>query len=176
MVNPSDSVAQDIMTWYVHIPVLSLWSKSSLTHPSQNWGDTVFTTAAGGWSFGHGNLGPYSIVWFSALSDTGVEYPSGYVTYKNKVLTSACNNVIARPTGANSTYPPLQSTGNPTGFHVEWDLGEHGLLAIDVTPNIAVIEAGEIYTRWMGVMEGGIVDQKQVYNGAIIFEELRLLI
>jgi hypothetical protein len=150
MVHPSDSVAQDIMTWYVNVPVISLWNKSSLTHKSQNWGDTVFTTAAGGWSFGHGNPGPYSIVWFSALSSTGVEYPSGYVTYKNKVLTSACNNVIARPSGVSSTYPPLQSTGNPSGFHVEWDLGEDGLLTVNVTPNIAVIEAGDIYTRWMG--------------------------
>jgi hypothetical protein len=62
MVHSSDSVAQDIMIWYVNVPVLSLWNKSSLTHKSQNWGDTVFTTAEGGWPFGQGNLGPYSIV------------------------------------------------------------------------------------------------------------------
>jgi hypothetical protein len=161
---------------YVHVQFLPSKKESPLTHTCQNWGDTVFTTAAGGWSFGHGNLGPYSIVWFSALSSTGVEYPSGYVTYKNNVLTSSCNNVIARPIGANSAYPPLQSTGNPSGFHVEWDLGEHGHFAIDVTPNIAIIEAGDIYTRWMGVMEGGIVGKKEVYSGAIIFEELRLLV
>jgi hypothetical protein len=176
MVHPSDSVAQDVMTWYVNVSVISLWNKSSLTQKSQNWGDTAFTTAAGGWSFDRGNLGPYSIVWFSALSSTGVEYPSGYVTYKNKVLTSVCNNVIARPSGANSTYLPLQSTRNLSGFYVEWDLGENGPLTVNVTPNIAVIEAGDIYTRWMGVMEGGIVGKKEAHSGVIIFEELRLLV
>lgn len=98
------------------------------------------------------------------------------MTLNNEVLTSACGNVKARPTGVNSTFPPLQSSGNSEGFHVEWDLGEDGVLAIELKPNLVVIQALEAFTRWVGVMEGGIVAQETKYTGAIIFEEFRLLL
>lgn len=43
-------------------------------------------------------------------------------------------------------------------------------MTVNVTPSIAVIEAGDIYTRWIGVMEGGMVDKKEVYSGEIILK------
>jgi len=141
---------------------------------TQNWGDTVFTDNLGSWFWGHGNIGPYSVMYFDGLTPEGVESRSGHVTRDGKILLSGCNDVIARPMGINSTYPPTQSSGNPGGFHVEFDLGPEGILAVDIKPNFIVIQALEVFTRWVGSVTGGIVGQ-ETYTGAALFEEFRLL-
>jgi hypothetical protein len=140
----------------------------------QNWSDLPFTQNLASWFWGHGNIGPYSVMYFDGLTIDGVESRSGHVTRDGVVLFSGCNNVTARPTGVNSTYPPKQSSGNPGGFHVEFDLGEEGILVVDIKPNLIIVQALEVFARWVGSMTGGIVGQ-ETYNGAVLFEEFRLL-
>ena len=141
---------------------------------AQNWGDTVFTDHLGSWFWGHGNIGPYSVMYFDGLTPDGVETRSSHVTRDGKILLSGCNDVMARPIGVNSTYPSTQSSGNPGGFHVEFDLGVEGILTVDVKPHFIVVQALEVFTRWVGSVTGGIVGQ-ETYTGAALFEEFRLL-
>jgi hypothetical protein len=141
---------------------------------AQNWGDTPFTENIGSWFWGHGNIGPYSIMYFDGLTPDGIESRSAHVTLNGEILFSGCAGVVARPIGANSTYPPTQSSGNPGGFHVEFDLGAEGILAVDITPNFILVQALEVFTRWVGSVAGGIVGQ-ETYEGAALLEEFRLL-
>ena len=113
-------------------------------------------------------------MYFDGLTPDGVESKSGHVMRNGEILLSDCNGVVARPIGANSTYPPTQSSGNPGGFYVEFDLGAEGILALDLTPNFIVVQALEVFTRWVGSVRGGIVGQ-ETYTGPALFEEFRLL-
>jgi hypothetical protein len=70
---------------------------------------------------GHGRLGPYSIVWYDALTPSGEEYVSAYVALDGKILGAQCNGSLVRLFGTNSTYPPTQASNNPTGFTINVD-------------------------------------------------------
>jgi len=116
--------------------------------------------------FGHGNLGPYAITYVDNLTPDNAEWASGYVTLNNQVLTSSCGNVRSRPSGANSMWPPVLGSPNPDGFHIEYDLGEDGILAIDAKPNVIIMQVLEIYTRWVG--------SNTTYTGMLTWDFSRL--
>lgn len=117
------------------------------------------------WYWGHGRLGPYSIVWFSylALDDpTDTTYVSSYVAKDGELLVSACNSSLltVRPVGKSGTtggrYPPRVGD-MPEGFRLEYDLGEtHGHLRVDVSMTTVVAGDGESYMRWTGNMVGEV--------------------
>ena len=143
----------------------------------KNWADAPFVADITTWYWGHGRLGPYSVVWFDTLDTNGKEHVSGYVAKDSVVLTASCANDAAsvRPIGKNSQFPPTIVTGNPDGFHVTIDLGQHGTLVFDVfarsillggTPNFPFI-------RWAGSMTGGIKGG-QNYTGTALYDEFKL--
>lgn len=76
-----------------------------------------------------------------------------------------------RPTGSNSQYPPVITSGNPQGFHIDLDLGSEGVLEVDVTTNLAIADV-ILYTRWSGTMSGG-VQGGTVYKGVALYEEFK---
>ena len=76
-----------------------------------------------------------------------------------------------RPTGQNSQYPPVITSGNPQGFHIDLDLGSEGMLEVDIETNIALADA-ILFTRWSGSMSGG-VQGGTTYTGVALYEEFK---
>lgn len=117
------------------------------------------------WYWGHGRLGPYSLVWFSylALNDpTNATYVSSYVAKDGQAIVSSCNTSLleVRPVGRVGTtggrYPP--HVGDvPEGFRLQFDLGTEGLLKVNVSAGTVVAGDGEYYMRWTGNMTGTIM-------------------
>lgn len=76
-----------------------------------------------------------------------------------------------RPTGENSQYPPVITSGDPQGFHIVLDLGSEGILEVNVTNDVTIADA-ILYTRWSGTMSGG-VKGGIVYTGVALYEEFK---
>ena len=77
-----------------------------LTIESQTWGNQPIVQNLANWVFGHGRVGPYSIVWFDILDSNGTEYISSYAAKDGRIVAAQCSGIKVRPIGANSTYPP----------------------------------------------------------------------
>lgn len=136
-----------------------------------------FTDAVGSWFWGHGELGPYSIVWYDALTQTGAEYVSAYVAKDGDIVAGSCKStsIKVRPSGAGDPYPPSLAGQSPSGnFHIDIDLGDEGTMVVDVTPSTEIVvvpgQIGEIYDRWTGKLKGGIVGKKS-YTGTALYEQ-----
>ncbi|CAI7645726.1 unnamed protein product [Penicillium discolor] len=135
----------------------------------KNWSDQPFVDSVHSWYWGHGRLGPYSIVWFSYLAiddPTNATYVSSYVAKDGEVLVSACDPSIltVRPIGSPGTtggrYPPR--VGDlPEGFRLEYDLGEgSGQLKVNVSVRTVVAGNGKDYTRWTGDIVGEVIESE----------------
>lgn len=128
------------------------------------------------WYWGHGRVGPYSIVWFSylALNDpTNTTYISSYVAKNGQILVSNCcpSLLSVCPWGAYNTtegrYPPRVGDV-PEGFRLEFDLNDAGeWLIVDVLAGQVVAGDGQYYMRWTGDLSGEVV---QVPSGTVMPE------
>lgn len=155
-----------------------------LTMKKKNWSNRPFQTTISSWNWGHGHVGPYSIVWFNAITRSNETYVSSYVAKNGKVITSTCNTtqLTVRPiesfsknntgngngngnttTTATTTtiegrYPP-KAGDYPEGFRLEFALGdeEEGKLNVNVIRRAVVVSDGMFYMRWTGDMEGELV-------------------
>ena len=156
------------MTRFVHPRLIRHHSTGAKT--PQNWGDQPFYASVDSWFWGHGRLGPYSIVWFDALDITGTENVSSYVARDGRIITATCSGISVRPTGANSTYPPTNSTGDPSGFYIEADLGAEGVLQVNATAKVLTVDVEGYYLRWTGTLEGGLKGG-EVLSGVGVWEE-----
>ncbi|KAJ6124497.1 hypothetical protein N7471_011814 [Penicillium samsonianum] len=135
----------------------------------KNWSDRTFTDSVHSWYWGHGRLGPYSIVWFSYLAiddPTNAAYVSSYVAKDGELLISACDPDIltVRPIGSPRTtggrYPPRMGD-LPEGFRLEYDLGEsNGQLKVNVSVRTVVAGNGKDYMRWTGDMVGKVIESE----------------
>ncbi|CEJ59799.1 hypothetical protein PMG11_08403 [Penicillium brasilianum] len=128
----------------------------------KNWSDRPFADSVQSWYWGHGQVGPYSVVWFSYLAlDNPFEttYVSSYVARDGDVLVSSCISSIltVRPIGSSETgarYPP-RAGDVPDGFHLEFDLGNEGWLKANVS-GTRIAGDGKYYFRWAGTMTGEV--------------------
>lgn len=135
----------------------------------QNWGDVPFNDAVSSWYWGHGRVGPYSIVWFDGISINGTEITSGYVSENGRILGLTCgtNNVQVRP--INATYPPDLGS-DPQGFTISIDVEDRGVFAATVmTEHVLLAEEGA-YMRWSGSISGGFRSE-QIHSGSSLFEQ-----
>ncbi|KFY13988.1 hypothetical protein V491_06190 [Pseudogymnoascus sp. VKM F-3775] len=125
------------------------------------------------WYWGHGRLGPYSIVWFDVLGKDGTEYFSSYAAKDGMIIASQCGDgsIKVRPTGHNSEYPPKITSGNPEGLHIDLDLGGGGMLRVDVKSKTVLADAF-LYYRASGMLTGG-VDGGPTYTGVSVYEEFK---
>lgn len=168
----------------------------------QNWSDRPFTSSVLSWYWGHGRLGPYSLVWFYyiGLADDGnpQTHVSGFVARDGQTLVSSCavDVVTVRPLPEGSRYPP-HAGDTPSGYLLEFELatdegrtspshpGGRGqeVLQVDVTASMFVAGDGQYYMRWTGEMEGKVVvrgssgeeyEQSEVYRGVALFEQFAL--
>lgn len=143
-----------------------------MTDNKQNWGVVPFVESIGSWYWGHGRLGSYSIVWYDALTPRGTECISAYVARDGRVLGSQCSGIQVRPTGANSSYPPTQVTGNPAGFYITIDLGSSGVLDVNVSSLRTIVDSTH-YRRWTGQLKGGM-QGLEVLEGVALYEQFAL--
>ncbi|KAJ6552970.1 hypothetical protein B0H19DRAFT_842716, partial [Mycena capillaripes] len=86
----------------------------------KNWTPQPFGNSVGLWYWGHGRIGPYSVVWFDFLDLNGTEYGSAYVAKDDSILVASCDlsSIRVRPIGENATYPPGNDLGFPSGYHI----------------------------------------------------------
>ena len=106
------------------------------------------------------------------MTPTGVECVSAYIAHDGKVVGSQCSRIEVRPKGANSTYPPTQTAGNPAGFHITIDLGSSKVLEIDVLTQRSTIDS-TVYRHWTGKLEGGF-QGSETWEGVALYEEFAL--
>ena len=125
------------------------------------------------WYWGHGRLGPYSIVWFDVIAGDGAEYVSSYASLNGSIVASSCSGIKVRPWGENSQYPPVITSGNPQGFYIELDLESGGVLEVNVKSTLVIADV-VLYTRWIGTMSGGTQGSSVVYQGVALYEEFKV--
>ena len=128
------------------------------------------------WYWGHAHLGPYSIVWFDALSLVGEEYFSAYVAREGEILTGSCqeNIVVVRPWGGEDTYPPPPNAKYPQGFEVTFADVEGKELRVNVTNVDVVIPYGKVYDRIIGTVQGGFVGESEIWTGVAQYEQFKV--
>ncbi|KAJ6548789.1 hypothetical protein B0H19DRAFT_1031982 [Mycena capillaripes] len=149
----------------------------------KNWSDQIFTSNVASWYWGHGRVGPYSIVWFDFLALNGTEYLSAYAAKDGEIIAASCdsNSIRVRPIGQNATYPPVLSTGTPSGYHVTLDLKDAGTLEVDVSVMENIVDSPQ-YVRSVGNMSGMVVpigaynveSERTVLGGKALFEQFKL--
>ncbi|KAJ7448620.1 hypothetical protein B0H11DRAFT_1618575, partial [Mycena galericulata] len=94
-----------------------------LGYHDKNWSPVPFATSLASWYWGHGRIGPYSLVWFDFLDTSGIEHVSAFLSEDGVILGASCAPaaLTVRPTGpggANANYPPVISTPNPEGYRI----------------------------------------------------------
>ncbi|KAK7055840.1 hypothetical protein R3P38DRAFT_2682331 [Favolaschia claudopus] len=147
----------------------------------KNWSDQPFTTHVASWYWGHGRLGPYSLVWFDLLDVNGVEHVSAYVAKDNQIVTASCapQSIFVRPIG--SSYPPVMSTPNPTGYHISLDLGDETRMEVDVNVLGDLSEPNPAYAGFVGNMSAWIVgppgtrENRAELHGVALFDQFKLI-
>ena len=105
------------------------------------------------------------------MEKDGQEYVSSYAAKDGQVIAASCSGIKVRPTGHNDQYPPVVTSGNPQGFHIDLDLGAEGTLEVDVETNIVLADA-VLYSRWGGNVTGG-VQGGPTYSGVALYEEFK---
>lgn len=137
----------------------------------KNWGDIPFGAAVKSWYWGHGTMGPLSVVWFDAIDAEGQESASGYVvdTSTGQAVGSTCSTLTVRPVG--TTYPPTLSTADPTQFSIAMTLDDGRALNATVTLLATQIDIGTC-ARWTGRMEGTVGDD--FLEGSALWEQFKL--
>ena len=101
---------------------------------------------------------------------------SAYIARNHRIITAACEGIKVRPIGTNSTYPPGKGTGRPGAFHITADLGREGELEVDVTPTKIIFSNSDLYTRWIGRINGTVSGSEQELEGVALFEESNFLV
>ncbi|KAL8283570.1 hypothetical protein RQP46_005673 [Phenoliferia psychrophenolica] len=149
-----------------------------LGYHDKNWGDRPFATTVQSWFWGHGSVGEYTIVWFSALSRTGVHTVSAYLTptsFSNTgtIPYSTCSpsKLIVLP--SDGPYPPTNGTSSGAfdiSFYPDGPGKKEKQFRVHVTPVRVLISAGTFYARWSGSLVGGWVGGRN-QTGPALYEE-----
>jgi hypothetical protein len=125
------------------------------------------------WYWGHGRLGPYSIVWFDTLDQDGKEYYSSWITRNGKVVSQSCKDksVVVRPWGGNTEYPPEPNAAPPAGFTLRYDLGNGKFFSANFTREVDG-QTIDIYKRFSGSLTGGLEGGEQ-FKGRALGEQFQ---
>ncbi|KAJ7448677.1 hypothetical protein B0H11DRAFT_2161992 [Mycena galericulata] len=149
----------------------------------KNWSPAPILTSLASW--GHGRIGPYSLVWFDLLDTSGIEHVSAFLSENGVILSMSCTpgSITVRPTGpggANATYPPVISTPDPEGYRIVLALppvarvlegaGEDpGTLEMDVSVRLQTFEANPEYARFIGNLS-----TSTGLTGVALFEQFKV--
>ncbi|KAJ4326098.1 hypothetical protein N0V94_000260 [Neodidymelliopsis sp. IMI 364377] len=146
--------------------------KDGIGYHDKNWGDKSVIDVPRYWDWGHGHIGPYSVVWYNLLDYEGNESRRSYVVKDSQVLLVSCSSdkLIVRQKGGKAAWPPTTGLLETEGISVNFTLPDGQILAIDVTTEFIVRDEKSTYQRANGVLRGGIVGEK-VYEGRAHYEE-----
>ncbi|KAL2836924.1 hypothetical protein BJY01DRAFT_251717 [Aspergillus pseudoustus] len=135
-----------------------------------NFGDRPLMSTLETYYWGRGRVGPYSIVWIDILTPGGDNHLSAYVSRDGEILVASCEagSIRARPYGANATYPPLFTSGAPTGFEVDFETPE-GLLSLR-TETVYLTYEGLPFRQWSGFLTGTL-DGEEIPRGVAIWQQ-----
>jgi hypothetical protein len=114
-------------------------------------------------------LGDYDLLFFDGIDTSGVEHSAGYVVKGGTPVGAVCDGLTFRPIGANSTFPPTNSSGTPNHFHLTMALDDGSEVEADVYQTYLQIDESE-YLRWMGPMNGTIGGVS--LSGSALWEQL----
>ena len=109
-------------------------------------------------------------MWFDAVSPDGTEHTSSYVAINGELLTASCGGITVRPTGGNSTWPPIADGGEPGGFHISTNVTGFGLLEVDVTHKTPITSEPPALYRWIGTVSGGFGNDT-TWSGPALYEQ-----
>ncbi|KAK7061236.1 Hydroxyneurosporene synthase [Favolaschia claudopus] len=148
-------------------------------YQDQGWGPVPFLTTMRSWYWGHGRVGPYSVVWFDVMTPDGTEFVSAYASKGEDVITLSCDpgSTKARPRGDGTTFPPNHGGPKPSGYDVTLSLGAQGILHMDVTV-VNPILTFPYYMRAVSYIDGFIVapdgTKGEMMGGVAFLEEFTL--
>ena len=146
----------------------------------KNWGVRPFTEGLAYEYWGHARVGPYSIVYaITALQgDAKIFRAIGFVSKQGKPLLTTCrpgSAVKVRPTGHNDDFPPTKTSGLPSGYHIEFELGKgRGVLEVDLTDLLVIAKLTGYYGRSSGKAIGRVVKdgyKSETFEGYAIAEQ-----
>ncbi|KAF5572166.1 hydroxyneurosporene synthase [Fusarium pseudocircinatum] len=139
----------------------------------KNWGSDNLRRLIRTWYWGHGRVGPYSIVWFDTLDQHGKKYYSSWITKNGKVVAQSCKDkaVVVEPWGGNTQFPPEPKAAPPNGYTISYDLGDNKAFWANFTREVDH-QVNDIYRRFSGSLCGGIVGGKQ-YEGRAMAEQFQ---
>ncbi|TVY39700.1 Tyrosinase family protein [Lachnellula occidentalis] len=148
-----------------------------VAYHDKNWMDQPFQQNVASWYWGHGRLGPYSIVWFDTMGLDGREWVSAYASENGEIVFSSCeaSSLSVRPSGGDDQYPPSVTGGDPTGFTIWMDLGDAGALDVNVMIEAVAADGGPGYKRWTGSMEGRVCCGPLMKGGVAVLEQFKLV-
>jgi hypothetical protein len=143
----------------------------------QNWALVPILSTFNSWYWGHAHFGDdYSLVWFDIIDTTGKEHVSAYLAQNNKIIAASCSGLTARPYGANSTYPPLAGSGDPTGYNINLHLEEPTrTLEVKITRKLTLVSGSGLYSRYLSAVKAGFAGTTETWTGVAINEQFTLV-
>ncbi|KAJ5370508.1 uncharacterized protein N7496_006600 [Penicillium cataractarum] len=145
----------------------------------KNWGVTALPSSSRSWYWGHASVGQMSLVWFYFLGQDMQTYTSGYLSEGGRILALG-DNVVVRPNGPNTSYPPLIGGSVPTSFsiHIKDKNGEKYRFEasgnVTSTLDMGGTQNANGYTRWIGRVIGGL-DGGRNFSGPAAWEWMHFL-
>jgi hypothetical protein len=138
----------------------------------KNWGNKSIIDGPRYWDWGHGRLGPYSIVWYSLLDYNGQESRRAYVVKNGEVLLVSCGleSMEVRQRGGKAAWPPTTGLLETDGLAIRYTLPGGEVMALNVTTEFIVRDESGAYQRANGHIVGGIVGQ-DTFEGRAHYEE-----
>ncbi|KAF5520908.1 Tyrosinase family protein asqI [Colletotrichum aenigma] len=116
---------------------------TAISFTDGNWGNQSIIDGPRYWDWGHGRVGPYTVVWYNLLDYNGNESRRSYVVKDDEVL-----------------MPPVTGLLETEGITVNYTLPTGEILALEITPELIFKDEDGIYQRANGNMKGGIVGQE----------------
>lgn len=142
----------------------------------KKWGVIGLNESVTSWYWGHGRLGPYSIVWFDALAKDGKEYFSSWISMNGTAVFQSCKDksVVVRPWMKDDTdpvYPPKSGDPAPDGYDIRFDV-EEGQTFVARFHTSAIQLSTDVYKRITGPLVGGF-EGGEKYEGMALCEQVQ---
>ncbi|POS69922.1 hypothetical protein DHEL01_v211683 [Diaporthe helianthi] len=142
----------------------------------KKWGVKKLSESVGSWYWGHGRLGPYSIVWFDGVDKDGKEYFSSYISMNGSAVLQSCQekSVVVRPwskDGTDPVYPPKPKDPAPDGYDISFDVGGGKTFAARFYTSTIQFST-DTYKRITGPLVGGLKGEEQ-FKGMALGEQVQ---
>lgn len=146
--------------------------EDGIGYHDKNWGTKSIIDVPKYWDWGHGRLGPFSIVWYNLLDYNGHESRRSFVYEGGEVLLLSCanENLKVRQKGGEAAWPPTTGLLDTDGITIEYTLPDGKELFINATTDIIVRDESGAYQRANANLKGGIVGE-ETFEGRAHMEE-----